>query len=176
MAAPVKDFLINTSFYTTDERYEVCEINGSKFALFFKAYDVVDVNIDLPEYNIVIMSPLISVNNIAIKAINILVLAEMQANCGHTHLVATGKFICFRPINSFAENIITHHHGHHLIYPTEEKLEAILSRFKAGISQKHGLAIVEALKLTVNFIEDPLKSDDLDATEAFAFLRIPTTL
>ena len=157
----------------------MCEINGSKFALFNKAIKSEEtLTIDLSDYSIVFLEPIEAEKNISIKAISVISLSTLITNHGETKINATEKIVSLgSKIKSESDNKIYGDKGVFISGVIKERLEMILEEFKKGISNQHGPTIVDALVETFDAIEDPSGENEgssIDMAHAFEFFNIST--
>lgn len=180
MATSAMGIRINTSYYLQQNQpFDLCEINGSKFALFNKKIqNDKSIFIDLSDYNVVILAPLEAENNISIKAVSVIALSNLNAKRGETKIEASEKLIILgNPIQSYLDNNLSGTKGVYTYGIVKERLEMILEEFAEGISKQHGPTIVDALVDTFDAIEDPSgenESPTIDMVKAFKFFNIPS--
>jgi hypothetical protein len=175
MVTTVGKISISTSFYEQSEFFDVCEINGSKFALFSKHIEsTMSISLDMSDYNVVLLAPLQAEKNISVKAVSVIVLTTLNAKNGKSEISASGKSILLGGgVISDLENTISGDKGVTTCGCIKERWEMILGEFKEGISNKHGPTIVDALVHTYDAIVDPLEeNEDIDISKAFAFFNI----
>jgi hypothetical protein len=175
MAAAASGISITTSFYKKNEYFDVCEINGSKFALFSKQIESdKTLSINLSDYNVVLLAPVQSEENVLIKAISVIALSSLKAKKGETEINASGKFISLgSTIESHLDNKISGDKGVFFLDVIKERLEMILEEFDKGILDEHGPTIANALIHTFDAVEDPSgENEDVDNFKAFEFFNI----
>lgn len=178
MATPASGIFISTSFYKENEYFDVCEINGSKFALFSKQIKSSEtLSIDLSDYNVIFLAPLQAEKNICVKAISVIALTTLNAEKGEIEINASGKFILLGgAIKSHLDNKISGNKGVFAFSVIKERLEMILGEFKEGISKKHSPTIVDALMDTFDAIEDPSgENEEIEIAKGFEFFNISSS-
>jgi hypothetical protein len=165
---------ITTSFYK-NEYFDVCEINGSKFALFNKQIEAREnLNIDLSNYNVVFLAPLVAGNNILIKAVSVIALNTLNAQRGECQIKASEKAIFLGA--TVKSNLDIKIHGVKGVFTCgciRGRWNMLLEEFNTGISNMHGPTIVNALINTFDAIENPSEeSEDINTFKAFEFFNI----
>lgn len=169
---------INTIFYNHGQYFDVCEINGSKFAFFSKhIYSNEHLNIDLKDHNIVFLAPVEAEKNISINAISVIALSSFQTKNGGTEIHGSGKlFMLGSSIISKLDNKLIFKNDTLSVPVITERKEMIIDEFQKGISNKHGLTIVDALVETFDALVDPYgenrENSNIDIAEAFKFFDI----
>lgn len=168
---------ISTMFYKPIEHYELCEINGSKFALFNKQIETEkSLNIELKDYNVVFLAPLKAKENIHIKAVSVIVLSNLKAD-GRIEIEASDKFIAIEAKLKSSRGHDIHAQGEIFLVDCEQdRKRMILEEFESGISERKGVTIFEALVDTFDAIADPLgENETVDNLEAIEFFNISTS-
>lgn len=179
MATPTNGISVKTQFYKYNEFFDVCEINGSKFALFSKSIECNDpLSIDLCEYNVIFLAPIQVEEHLYVKAISVLALTTLNSKKGRNEINASEKFISLGSTTcSYSTNRISGDMGCLFISCITERLEMISNEFKEGISNMHGPTIVNALVQAFSAIDDPSDEKEVtDISEAFDFFKIPSDI
>lgn len=177
MIASAREISICTSIYQPSPYFDVCEINGSKFALFNKAIDCDDnLSIDLSEYNVVFLAPIESKKNISIRAVSFIALSTITAKNGIADIHACGRVIMLGArIESHIPPTVSGDKGVHIYGIIKERQEMLLRLFQAGIAQLEGLCVAKALAETIDAIEDPAWENEdtyIDVFKALEYFSI----
>ncbi len=180
MTLPAGSFMVRTFFHKYHKFFDVCEINGSKFALFnnplYSNNFSPNVTIDLADYNIILLAPLTAEGSISIEALSVVVLSALNAKKGEIRVTVPGKCIALDgKINGYRNNLIEAGQGFYSVAIPEEPFKMILEGFRKGMTNKNGEIIADALIETFDVIQDPFGENDnpcIDIKEAFEFFNI----
>lgn len=171
---------VSTTYTQTDQFFDVCTINGTKFALIHNPLiATTDLEVDLKDYNVVLLAPITAENNVCMNAKSIVVLSDITAKKGEAILNASGKLITSGDhIKSHGKNVLLGKSGVYLMsVPNEgalERIKCIREEFQRGISNLKGELIQEALVDTFDAVQDPYVEGDgeISVREAFVFFGI----
>lgn len=174
MATYVSRLSVNTTFYQECDYYDVCVINGSKFALFGKPfYDFKQIFWNLTDCSVVLLSPLRSEKNVIIKAISVIVLNTITSK-GKVSLLPSEKLIA--PTGAIKGNLdlaIDEQDEVKALSIRKARKEMIVREFKEGISNKHGPTILDAVMDLFDAIVDPSGvNEEIDIDKGLEFFKI----
>ncbi len=179
MITPPNEISFSTIFYKPEPFYDLCEINGSKFAIFRKPIESnLNISLDFTDHNVVFLSPLEAKTDIMIKAISVIVLANINSKEGASTILGTGKFLNLgNKIWSDKKNLISGDKGVFLTFIIPERREMIKNIFNEAILKKDGELILDALCQTYDAYKDPYdeNSEGFDIRQVFEFFDIPLT-
>lgn len=176
--APAEGIRINTHYYRT-EKYDVCEINGSKFAIFFKSLtsDNGDVYLDLGDYNIILLAPIEAQKNVKINGITVVAMDVIRAKTGTVEVKANRKFVNLGgEIRSVSDALLDGKLGVYSFGIIEERLDRIKALFQNGRAALNGPFVVDGLTEVFDAIDDPAaesESDTVKMSDVFKFFAIP---
>lgn len=177
MITPPNGFSVDTLFYEPEPLYDLCELNGSKFAIFSKPINSdQEISLDFRNSNIVLLSPLEAETNITIKAISVIILANINSKKGAITILSKGKLINLgNTIFSMQKNLVSGDKGVIATFITTEKRETIKNTFNEAILKTDSKLVVDALCQTYDACEDPYddNSEGFDIDQVFDFFDIP---
>lgn len=174
MVVAISRIPISTSFDPKHPHFDVCEINGSKFALFSKTLrSSENLCIDLSDHHVIFLAPQYAKNIIRVNAISMIALTTLNAEEGEIQINANGKCVLLGgKMNSRHTKLVVSNQVF-AISVLEERLDMILGMFNEGILNSRGFTILEALMETFDAIEDPeWKKKSIDTLKAFQFFGL----
>lgn len=171
--SPVED-VINIS-YSKGSIFDVCEINGNKFALLNKEMSSkeCEYTIDLKDYYVVLLSPIVAEKDIVIDALSLIGFHNLTSNKGQTKITTEKKLILLGvKIQSLKDNILKSKSDSVLISGIiKERKEMICKLFAEGIEKGDGIKIMDALIETVEAVQDPSGENESETIDVAVSLK-----
>lgn len=167
------------TIYSTGIFYDVCEINGEKFAIYpNRIHQAGHLVIDNRQATVVFLKPVSSLHNISIKAQSVIALAGIESLEGNIRIKTHRKCVAIN-WNFEKEPEIIAQKGIHLIETDQDKQDWLIKEFEKGRVSRNVCTIVSAIAETYQVVIDPEGNDDsseINQDDAFEFFGIPLEL
>ncbi|MDR3623657.1 MAG: hypothetical protein P4L16_00750 [Chlamydiales bacterium] len=168
---------ITTKYYpesTAGKLYDVCDINGSLFAIFYRAMQFEgEANIDLENYSLVFLKS-VEANKISIKAVNVIFLNSIRSRTDEINVKVSGKVILLgSEVRAFGAGCIEADGGFHSSCTINDQREQIQKVFMDGVREDDGTFIVDGLVETIDVLKDCMgERERISASDALQFLGV----
>ncbi len=158
--------------FKENEYFTPFEINQLKFALFTTDIERKSVTIDLKEYNVIVLNPIRSKENLVINATNLFALDQLISEKGGCKIHARGKVYTIGAMIIGTGNVLSGDYGVKILPSINGAREQIKEEFLEGLRTESPQKIVEALFTLMTVSLDPYHEGLEDLTERLEALDI----
>lgn len=180
MSAAVSTQIRIDAGYKQEDLYDLCEINGSLFAIFNKAILGQNIELDCGDYNVILLQPLQAHKNITIQAITVIALSRINARNGTLTIESTNKCIVLGAKLASKEPPFIQANGGVYEFDVsrevrQEIVESFTQAFTKKKSEESGPLLVEGLATIFGAIQDRMsgeESDQIRYADALKFFNV----
>ena len=168
-----------TPQHVGDQNFYQCDINGVKFAFFCNVIACQDsLTLDLRDYNIVLLAPILVEGDILIRAISMIAFSTICSNKGNLTIELSGKAIMLGTVFQSDGSINIRSRLDQVALPIySRRRDLIIGSFNEGIATSNARIIGGTMLETFDAVQDPEgklpQGHAIRYADAFPFFGIP---